>query len=139
TRLEREPYARGDPAHEPAPVGELDHAVRPGTKLARLGADRRAGSLAHEDEPHAGRMDRLRHVAAVRQDELERPCASGAPDAQAADRDRPDDAAWRADDDHDADAHPDRHTGRAPRPRREENQRVVVTGLDATRQTRRDG
>src|SRR4029078_13399925 len=55
-----------------------------------------------------------------------------------ADRTRPDDAARRADYDHDADAHPDGHTGGAPRPRREEDQRVVVAGLAVTRQARRD-
>ena len=56
-----------------------------------------------------------------------------------ANRNRPDDAARRADDDHDADPHPNGHPGRAPRPRREEDQRVVVARLDAPRQPRRDG
>jgi hypothetical protein len=124
-----DPRAHREPPSEAAAVAELHDAARARPKLARHVPEPRAHPAAAQHNADATPLERLRHVAAVGHDELQDAYAPGAANVHPAQCEATHDPTGRPDDDHDADAHPQRDRGVAPPTRGEEHECVVVSRL----------
>jgi len=76
-------------------------------------------------------LEGLRHVAAVRDDELHEADTPSAAHVDPSQREAPDDATGCTNDDHDADPHAHRDGRAAPPTRGEQHERVVISRLGA--------
>jgi hypothetical protein len=123
----------------PSAEQELDDPGRSRAQLATGRDDRREpapGAETRDDDARA--LQRFRDISAVRNDEVERSSPSSGRDAQSAQLEPSHDPAGSAHDHDDAQPQAHRHTRVPQRARAQEDEGVVVAGLDAPWELRRD-
>jgi hypothetical protein len=118
-------------------VRELDDARVVREELAPPRPERREpAAVAEKHEPKPAAAEPLGDVAAVDEAQLEQTARSGAADRDGTRVEPVHDAAADVEDDDHADPHADAHVPHAERPRRQQHERGMVSGLGATRKGR---